>query len=304
MYGTIQPLDGGQPHVFGEVRVRWPVHGGSSASIEKNRSAVTWELVLLMTSEFLTFALLLTPLIPDTETSRDIESFWRTYRFLALAACVPYLLLTAPVAIGYTWVLRRWPTSIIVWSVVVLSLGTVVQIASVSTDPRGVFVGTCSIGGYLMLLSLLTYYDTIRYSKPTAFALGFFWHCAVFVPVYFTDGVSLYSSIGSATASIVCTTFIVAELRIMESGSLIGLSAGERYDPFTLAIWTNCGSWRFVVQVYIFCTKLFFQCLELFFGGIIKAWRFIVSKFVQCTPSQWFTPKTARKVANLTRSDV
>lgn len=210
------------------------------------------------------------------------------------------MLLTAPVAAGYTWVIQRWPWNMIVWIVVVLSLGSVVHISSVATDPRGVFVGLCSISGYLLFLTVLVYYGAIFFKKPTAFAIGICWQICVFLPIYFVQGLTLYSCIGSGITSVICCTFFAAELRLIENET-VGLGYLDNQDPFSVCIWINCAGWRFFVQILILFNKIVLQFLLALLKGLLSVGRFVVAKFAEVTPSRWYTPRTAQKVVNMAR---
>ena len=154
MYGNLKP--GGRD----PVALRVDSYLGSlDKPVPVAPTPIAWELVLLLAAEFLSFAVVLTPLIVDNASDREIETFWRTYSLLALAACGPYILLTTPVAAGYSWFVQRWPLNLVTWLFIILSLACVVHIASVPTDPRGVFIGCCSITSYLLLLVVVVYFD-------------------------------------------------------------------------------------------------------------------------------------------------
>ena len=296
MYGNLNPGEVAHEIIGNPSSI--PSVGSSSVSSMTKKSIITWELLILLTSEFLVFSLLLTPLIPDNSTTRDIESFWTSYTLLAFAACAPYILLTAPVAAGYTWIIQKWPWNMIVWIIVVLSLGSVVHISSVRTDPRGVFVGLCSISSYLLFLTVLVYYRAIFFKRPTAFAIGIVWQICVFLPIYFVQGLTLYSCIGSGISSVICCTFFAAELRLIENETVV-LGYLDTNDPFSVCIWINCASWRFFIQMFILFNKILLQLILAILRGFLKVGKFIITKFVQITPSRWFTPKTAQKVVNI-----
>ena len=297
MYGNLKP--GGRD----PVALRVDSYLGSlDKPVPVAPTPIAWELVLLLAAEFLSFAVVLTPLIVDNASDREIETFWRTYSLLALAACGPYILLTTPVAAGYSWFVQRWPLNLVTWLFIILSLACVVHIASVPTDPRGVFIGCCSITSYLLLLVVVVYFE--KFPSFVDFFFAIFWHLIAFLPAYLAGAITGGSALGGWAASALCCVYFGAELRLVRSGAVIGLSSAHSLrDPFTVGVWINCATWRFLVQLLILSQKFFFQSLSLLGAGIVKGWRKVVSAIVRLTPAQWFTPVTVpRKLATLTHS--
>lgn len=263
---------------------------------EDDESSVSWELVLLLSAEFLSFAVVLLPLIPQDDTAKSMGAFWDQYRLVSLAACLPYVALTVPVAIGYYWFLSGVKINILVWMTIVLSLAFVCHIASVTTDPRGVFVGTMSLAVYLLILTGCIGFrvNFVRLNSVWVFVFALLWPIIVFLPIYLVQGLSLESTIGSCIATGTASVFLTCELRLMENGMQV--SELETSDPFTRAIWVNCATWRFLVQVCILGQKVAFHIFARCLHALAMGWRWIITLCARRTPSHWLTPQTIKRI--------
>ena len=285
MYGNLRPAT--VTRAAPDIECMPPSQNFSSPTVLVD---ISWQLVLLVCAEFLAFATVVVPLLPHDEYENNIETFWDNYSWIAAATCVPYILLTLPVAVGYTWFVQGWPLNAITWMVIVCSLASVVHIASVATDPRGVFLGCCSISLLLCVLSLLRLFDKLSFSKsPIAFVLALIWQSVVFLPIYFVGALGPYSTLGSAVASVICSVCLIAEFRLIENQTSVPMESPTRtdeqsqprsnnpasklsksfsslksltvQDPFTMSVWVNCASWRFLFQSVILAQKIFLQFL-------------------------------------------
>jgi hypothetical protein len=252
---------------------------------------VPWHLVLLLSAEFTAFALLLTPLLPDTAQRASIEDFWLQHSLIALAAFGLYVLLTAPVAVGHVWLVQRWPLSLVAWLLMTVSVGAVVHILSVSTDPRGIFVGCISVSSFLLLVALLRVFECMRFDSWVPFVAAVFWPLLFFLPADLCELVSGKSAIGSPIASVVVAVFVLAELRLIEQGTLIGMGRGDLWrDPFSVSVWINCGTWRFLVQGVILLEKLLFHLTSFCARLLGRRWQCFVSTVFGCIPTAWWSP--------------
>ena len=270
--------------------------GGKNRVIE-----ITWKLIVLLSAEFLSFADVVIPLISKDDGSMEISNFWEKHSLIALAACAPYILVTAPIAMGYNWYIRKWPWNLLVWIIIVLSLAFVCHIASVTTDPQGVFVGTCSISLLLLFLGATRSFRNRKKINP--YLICFLWQLIIFFPMYFTHTLTMWTSICSGIASIVTSWFLQSELRLMENGQvvIVGHDQEKDDDPFIVAIWINCATWRFMVQGIIICQKIFFQFLSIIVVSVlVVGWKWIISKFAKKTPKIWLTPETLQRIIKIT----
>lgn len=271
---------------------------GHYHDFESNRDhSVPWNLVLLLSAEFTVFAILLTPLLPDTAVRAAIENFWAEYSLLALAAVGLYVVLTAPVAAGHMWVVQRWPLNLVAWILVVLSMGSVVHISSVSTDPRGIFLCCVSLASFLLVCTVLR----ISYDSWLVFLVALLWQVLVFVPSALAQLVTGTSAYVSPICCAVVAVFLVAELRLIEKRAVIGLedNGGVWYDPFSVSVWINCGTWRFLVQVVIFAEKTLFHATMYMGHLVVVGWQWLVSTVFGCVPTAWWSPLHIEKTGTI-----
>jgi hypothetical protein len=262
-------------------------------------SSISWELILLLSAEFLTFGIVLLPLISDDEDAYLMNAFWKEYELVSIAACVPYICLTVPIAVGYHWFLKSTHINMLVWATIVASLAFVCHILSVITDPRGIFLGNCCLAGYMLVLAAASgvRMRCIQLDSGWLFLFALIWPPCVFLPVYSVGGLTVNSTIGSCIATVLCSIFLTSELRLVNKGVTLPSSYGNYIDPFTVAIWINCGTWRFLLQLLILIQKLFFHSIGLCFQWLGNAWRWTVSLFAQRAPTNWLTPPTLKRFA-------
>ena len=311
MYGNLRPggLAGRGNNVDLEAQ--------TTVSDEDKFTPISWQLLMLVSAEFLLFGTVVVPLLSNDGWGMSVSSFWESYSWIAAGTCLPYIFLTLPVAVGYTWFIQKWPWNAVVWAGIVVSLASVCHIASVATDPRGVFVGLCSIATMLFCFSILRMFDKISFAKSgISFVVAFVWVAAFFLPVYFVSALGPHSSLGGALATLICSVCVIAEFRLIENQtSIVSPSEPPKQfarstsslpdcgiyvqDPFTLAIWINCASWRFIFQSVILFEKVFLQGLLAVIIGVQWAWKRTLSCFARRVEPKWLTPTIVGKVINV-----
>jgi hypothetical protein len=300
---------------------------------------ISWELILLLSAEFLIYGLAEIPLMSSESDAVNETNFIKDNRWLTPTVLSVYILLTLPVAMGYNWFIQQWPLDLIVMLGIYTSLAAVCHLASVYSNPSGVFVGCCSLSLFLFILSIVKFCIPLgnkffSFSNIYLALIGIAWHVIVFLVIYLVGGIlTPFTCLGSAIVAVVVTIFILAELRLIEnkicvfftqhdnridrkqagfpppSISVIARAEAEvrkerilERDPFTLAIWINCATWRFLIQLAILLQKIIFEIVSLFFLSLLAIWRFIVSLFAQRTPGNWLAPETVRKLFRLNKA--
>lgn len=311
MYGNLRPNKLEEGRVEPETAAEPPTE----------YALVSWQLLLLMAAEFLLFAAVVVPLLPNDNWGTSVSDFWLHYSWIAAVTCFPYIFLTLPVAVGYTWFIQKWPWNTIVWACIVVSLASVVHIASVATDPRGVFVGCVSIACLMILFSGLALFDRISFAKsPIAFLIGFVWQTAVFLPVFFFGALGTFSSVGAGCASLICSVMLISEFRLIENRTSVLVTevnespddlfddsiksanatiTATLIDPFTQAIWINCASWRFLFQSLILLQKIILQFFLAIVLGIVWLSKRLFSCFARRVDPKWLTPTIVGKLINV-----
>lgn len=325
MYGNLRPGAGGPTRFAPDEALEAMERGGEAPP---SFADISWQLLLLVSAEFLLFATVVVPLLPNDNWGDSVSNFWLDYSWIAAATCLPYILLTLPVAVGYTWFIQAWPWNGLVWLIIVGSLASVVHIASVATDPRGVFCGCCSISGLLILFSALRIFfpSAASFAKtPLAFVVAVVWQTAVFVPIFFASALSSFSALGAGIASLVCSVCLIAEFRLIENKtSVLAVKHGSKpiehrlsdlsrmssqieaeifaeplVDPFTWAIWVNCASWRFLFQSLILLQKLVLQFFLASVLALVWLWKQVVTCFARRVDPKWLTPTIVGKFVNV-----
>ena len=314
---------------------------------------ISWELILLLSAEFLTFGLVEVPLLSfDSDAQAEI-TFIKENRWLSPTVLAAYVLLTLPIAMGYNWFIQKWPIDLLVMLGIYTSLGAVCHVSSVYTNPEGVFVGCLSVSSFLFTLSIVKFFISpnnkyFLFSKLYIALVGILWQTTVFLTLYLVgDVLTPKSCLGSGLVSLGVTLFIIAELRLIENRICVFFtnqdkrlmnkqirrksvtrsfstlqipppqetisqimrkeSAAEKgrileRDPFTLVIWINCATWRFLVQFILLLQKLIVEFISIFFLSLLAIWKWIVSLFAKKTPGEWLTPETLKKIFRINTS--
>jgi hypothetical protein len=115
----------------------------------------------------------------------------------------------------------------------------------------------------------------------------------VFVFIGFVRGLSLVSTAGAGSVTTVICVFLLSELRMIEMGSVVGLSDSDQRDPFTVSVYINCASWRFMLQLLILVQKFFLNLIYSMVYGVINAWRLVVMFLFNLMPARWWSPSPA-----------
>ena len=259
-----------------------------------------WELIMLLSAEFLIFALILTPLLPDTDSRDSIESFWSLHPWVSLATFGVFFLITIPVAAGYTWFILRWPFNMCVWVLVVVSVGATVHICSVFSDPRAVFLDAIAISCMLFVFSVVRMAGWVRFTGIGPWILATASLVVVFLPATLGRLLTVPSIYSAPATALVCAVFILAEFRLIERGAVFALTSSEN-DPFTLSVWVNCGIWRFLVQLAFLVLKF---ALHATIWIISTGWRSVkwtVASLFSLVPRRWWTPsQTVDRLSHVT----
>lgn len=299
MYGSLKhAADAEGPFSLEEAMHSFQIEHKSDTSEET--PLLGWELIMLLSSEFLIFALILTPFLPDSDSQGAIASFWTENPFVSLGTFAVFLLITIPVSAGYTWFILRWPFNMLVWAFVVLSVGATVHICSVFTDPKAVFVEAIAISAMLLVFSFSRMIGMIRFTGVAPWVLAAGSLVIVFMPMALGDLLTSPSVYAAPAAAAVCAVFIIAEFRLIERGATFALISSKN-DPFTLSVWVNCGIWRFLVQLASLLLKL---ALHASIWLLSSGWRTVkwcVASLFSLVPRRWWTPwQTVDRLSQVT----
>jgi FtsH-binding integral membrane protein len=295
MYGNLRQAAGTVERFKPPAHQKVMIHQSPPIS-----NILEWELIMLLSAEFLAFAALLTPLLPDTEMRDQIEKFWFSHSLLSLAALSLFIMLTVPVSAGYTWFIKRWPWNMVTWMLIVVSMGSALHIVSVVTDPRGIFLGCVVVGTILLAFSALRMLNRIKFTGYVSWLSSAVWLAAVFLPVCLTHQLSLWSTYGSPAAAVVTMTFILAEFRLMETGTTFGLVPSVN-DPYTLSIWLNCAVWRFLVQLGLLLIKWSLHLAVWILKTVWASIKWTISALLSLVPRRWWTPtQTVNRLSHVT----
>ena len=356
-------VENGRKSVVGQSAILVRSNATADATV-LDQLDISWELIMLLSAEFLLYGLVEIPLLSLESDAVAEANFIKENVWLAPTVLTAYVLLTLPIAMGYNWFIQQWPLDLVVMLGIYTSLAAVCHVASVYTNPAGVFVGCISLSLFLFILSIIkTLVNSdnkiFRFSKMYIAIAGILWQVLVFLTLYLIgDVLSPITCLGSGIVAIGVTIFILAELRLIENKICVFFTLQDRRtannkltnkgvtrsftsfvsrigrdrdhpdspgppekttsavartekshekakilerDPFTLAIWINCATWRFLVQIILLLQKLIVEFFSIIFLSIIAVWRWIVSLFAQKTPGDWFTPETVRKLFRINK---
>jgi hypothetical protein len=274
---------------------------GLTSSRLEISDTLSWELLMLLSAEFLIFSLLLSPLLPYSDMQGSIETFWLEYPFSSLVTFGIFFLLTIPVAAGYTWFVRKWPWNMVTWFMVVGSVGATVHIVSVLTNPRGTFVMTTGIGGLLFVFSILRLLDVLLFTGFTPWLVSIACLAICFLPICLVGLLSFPTVYVAPLCGLGISLFFLAELRLMEIGATV--NAKLLKDPFTVCVWVNCAMWRFLVQVALLGIKLLLHATIWLLAFMWKSVKWTIASLFSLVPRRWWTPgETVDRLSHVTSS--
>jgi hypothetical protein len=263
-------------------------------------SVLEWELLMLMSAEFIAFAALIAPLVPETDTRTVIEKFWSQHYLISLVALGVFVAITLPISAGYMWFVQKWPWNMVTWLLVVVSIGSALHIVSVLTDPRGTFVGCISVGTLLLFFSLLRLVNKVIFTGFFVWLLSFIWLAIVYLPICLLNVLHSWSLYIAPVLTAGTVLFVLAELRLMETGTTVGFFPSAS-DPYTLSVWVNCGVWRFFIQFLTLVIKQTFHGLVWLVSTIWKTFKWCISSMFGLVPTRWWTPtQTVDRLSHVT----